>query len=215
MTAFPHTIQRSIARIQHGTRPVRGVVVHDAEAESIDAVAHYFATSSPDAVGAHAGISGDGRKVVQWAPLESLVYHAKGANAFTVGIELMGYASLPRSAWLSRRRQRKALGNRIAWVCFHYGLGSPRRGANYWGHADFPAGAHSDPGRNFPWKQLGAHACRAYRRLERTDGKSWSAASALRITAAGAISRRRASVAAVAPPPSPEPEHERFELVHA
>jgi len=213
MTAFPHTIQRPIARIQHGTRPVRGVVVHDAEAESLDGVANYFATSSPDAVGAHAGISSDGRTVVQWAPLESLVYHCKGANAFTVGIELMGYASLPRSAWVKRRRQRKALGNRIAWVCWHYGLGTPRRGRNYWGHVDYPQGTHTDPGSNFAWNLLGAHAKRAYRRLERSNGESWSGPASVRSAVARTVSRPRDSLAA--PPASPAPEHERFELGHA
>jgi hypothetical protein len=40
VTALPATKQRPIARIVHGQRPVKGVVVHDAEADNLAGVAN-------------------------------------------------------------------------------------------------------------------------------------------------------------------------------
>lgn len=66
MVQLPDTPSHRIPRIEHGRRArTVGIVIHDAEATSLAGVANYFATSSPDAVGAHAGI--DDQRVEQWA----------------------------------------------------------------------------------------------------------------------------------------------------
>lgn len=160
-----------IARIEHGTRPsTHFIVVHDAEADNIDGVGNYFRTSSPDAVGAHLGIGSAlvfKPQVRQWADLDALVYHARGANSESVGIELAGYASQPRSTWVRRRGQRRALAQTLARLCHAYGLGVPtHKGAdkNIKGHYEVPEGGHFDPGPNFPWDLVMPLAQKYYRK---------------------------------------------------
>jgi N-acetyl-anhydromuramyl-L-alanine amidase AmpD len=155
-----------IPRIDHGPRHahVQNIVVHDMEADNIDAVQHYFETTSPDAVGAHIGIGANG-DVRQWADLDALVYHAKGDNTSGIGIELAGYAKQSRAKWISRRRQRVALAKALARLCHRYNLGIPTHTgkANIKGHVDIPAGGHTDPGPNFPWDAVMKLARKYYR----------------------------------------------------
>lgn len=174
MTKVPHTAQHRLARIEHGRRTrTLGGVVHDAEASNLIGVRNYFATSSPDAVGAHLGDGLDG-SVEQWADLDAICWHCPGANSTCWGDELMGFSSQPRWRWLRRRRQLRAAANRQAWGCWHYKLGLPRRGRNTWGHGDFPPpNTHTDPGRNFPWPAFMRLCRRAYRKLVRTNGRHW------------------------------------------
>lgn len=153
-----------IPRIEHGTREhTRRVVVHDMEAVNIDGVQRYFETSSPDEVGAHIGIGlhGDLR---QWADLDALVYHAKGGNSDGIGIELAGYAALPRFRWIAMKRQRITLAKAIARLCHMYHLGLPTHGTVVVGHYEIPAGGHTDPGPNFPWDAVMKLARRYYRK---------------------------------------------------
>jgi N-acetyl-anhydromuramyl-L-alanine amidase AmpD len=172
MTRIRDTRQDHIARIDHGRRPrTIGVTIHDTEADNLVGVRNYFATSSPDGVGAQLLI--DDRQARQLTDLDALCYHAIGANSITPGIELCGFASWPRWRWRKRRTQLKKAANRTAWICWHYGRGLPRRRTNVWGHVDWPAGGHHDPGTGFPWPHFMRLCRRAYRRLDRTNGKRW------------------------------------------
>lgn len=161
--------------IEHGKRNVTTfITVHDMEADNLEAVENYFRNgATPDHVGAHLGIAGTslGRKpqVRQWADLDSLVYHAVGANSRSVGIEMCGYARSPRAVWIKRRGQRIALAETLARLCHSYGLGEPRHGINVLGHGDVSkrfgvAGGHVDPGPNFPWDAVMALAVKRYRK---------------------------------------------------
>lgn len=174
MTKLYGAHQDILRRIEHGERSgTRFITVHDMEADNIQAVRNYFATSSPDAVGAHLGIDkGVTRtpKVQQWADLDALVYHAKGANSESIGIELCGFASQPRRTWVLRRGQRIALAETIARLCHEYHLGEPRhKGSdkNVKGHVEIPAGGHTDPGPNFPWDLVMPLAVKRYRKWYR------------------------------------------------
>lgn len=173
MIRLPHTRLDRLPAIEHGRRPIRGVVIHDTEALSLDGVRGYFASGAGgNRTGAHVLI--DNARAVQLADLDALVWHARGANAISVGFELLGFASWPRRKWLARRRQLKMAANRVAWVCWSQRLGLPRRRVNVWGHVDFPAGGHHDPGPGFPWSRGFMALCRrAYRKLEATKGKHW------------------------------------------
>lgn len=156
-----------LERIEHGHRPItRFIVVHDMESDNIEGVEHFFGFLSPEAVGAHLGIAGTIRtpRVRQWADLDALVYHAKGANSESVGIELCGFAAQSRLQWVLRRGQRIALAETIARLCHMYGLGIPTRGKNVKGHVDVPAGGHTDPGPNFPWDATMKLARKRYRK---------------------------------------------------
>lgn len=165
MTVLYGVSVRLIPRIDHGTRPFTDfVVVHDMEADNLNAVERYFATSSPDAVGAHLGIGAHG-EIREWADLDALVYHAAGGNSHGLGIELAGYAAQSRLKWISRRRQRIELAKAIARICHHYKLGIPTHGTNVLGHYQLPEGGHHDPGVNFPWD--------AVMKLSRKYYKEW------------------------------------------
>jgi N-acetyl-anhydromuramyl-L-alanine amidase AmpD len=160
--ATPHRIPR----IEHGPRADTDfIVVHDMESDSIDGVQHYFETSSPDEVGAHLGIGLHGQ-LRQWADLDALVYHAKGGNSHGIGIELAGFASLPRWRWIKRRNQRITLAKAIARLCHMYNLGLPTRHQNVKAHAEILAGGHTDPGPNFPWDAMGKLARKFYRKWD-------------------------------------------------
>lgn len=172
-TKLPHTKWRPIPRIQHGARPATvGVVIHDMESDSIDGVENYFASSSPDAVGAHIGISPQG-EVRQWADLAAKCYHAPGGNSDRIGIEHCGFASFSKAKWLSRPRELRSSANRTAWICWHYKLGLPHHGTNVLGHVDLPEGGHHDPGPGWPWTSYMRWCRMSYRILKRTNGKHW------------------------------------------
>lgn len=163
--------QNIIGRIDHGRRAETSfIVVHTAEGENLNGVQNYFATTSPDAVGAHLGISNATARrgeIRQWADLSALVYHAKGANSESIGIELMGFASQPRWKWVLRRGQRVALAETLARLCHAFRLGEPTHKGpdkNVKGHNEIPAGGHWDPGPAFPWDLVMPIAKRRYRK---------------------------------------------------
>lgn len=156
--------QHRIPRIEHGERPRTDfVTLHDTESDNLIGVVNYFATSSPDEVGAPI-IIGPGGRTLQLADLDALVYHAKGANSNSIGIEICGYASQSKARWLKRRKQRVAIAKAVARLCHMYRLGSPRYGNNVKTHADIPAGGHHDPGVNFPLGKVMKLAQRYYRK---------------------------------------------------
>lgn len=156
--------QRRITRIEQGKRSdTNFVVLHDTESDNIDGVENYFRTSSPDEVGAHIGISTKG-ETRQWADLDAIVYHARGANAVSVGIEICGYASQSRARWLRRRSQRIAVAEAIARICNAYKLGLPTSGKNVKLHSEIVAGGHHDPGPNFPRGKVMELARKRYRK---------------------------------------------------
>jgi N-acetyl-anhydromuramyl-L-alanine amidase AmpD len=172
---LPNTPYREHPAVIHGRGcRKRYAVVHDTEGGDVDSVERYFASGRAGGEGDGAHVIADDRKVVQIAPLDALLYHCPGGNAAGIGFELCGYAKLKRYQWIKKRRQRKFVANRIAWLCWANGWGLPRRGKNVFGHGDFPPpNYHTDPGPGFPWDLFMAACRRAYRKLERTHGRSW------------------------------------------
>lgn len=172
---LPNTPYRYCGRIDHGRgHTKRYAVIHSTESPpgSLRGVENFFRRSSPQTAGAQVII--DDNSVVQLTPLSSLVYHCPGGNSAGIGFELTGYAD-NRYSWKKRRRQRKLAANRVAWLCYVNGWGSPRRGKNVFAHGDFPPpNNHYDPGKHFPWALFMAAARRAYRKLQRTNGRSWA-----------------------------------------
>ena len=165
--------QHPISRIEQGRRMrTTCIVVHDMESDNLPGVENFFRNSSPDAVGAHLGIDGTVRtpKVVQWADLDQVVFHAIGANRQSVGIELCGFAAQSRAKWILRRGQRIALAETLARLCHYYGLGLPTHGTNVLGHGDVSKkfnvpGGHTDPGPGFPWDAVIKLARKRYRKF--------------------------------------------------
>lgn len=176
MIKLPNTPFRRVQAIEHGERKVtRGVVLHTIEGSDEGAVS-WFANPEAGGVGAHVVVGYNPPQRWQLTDLNTLCYHAVSANSSYIGIEHEGRASDSRLTWVKRRTQRKMSANAVAWICYHYALGKPVKGRNVFGHVDFPAGGHHDPGPGFWAGGLYMAACRrAYRNLARTHGRKWSA----------------------------------------
>src|SRR3954453_18966374 len=144
----------------------RGVVIHTIEGSDEGAVS-WFANPAAGGVGAHVVIGYSPPRAIQLCDLEAKCWHAAGANSEYIGVEHEGAASDSKARWILRRTQRKLSANRVGWICWHYGLGEPKKGVNVFGHVDFPQGGHFDPGRGWPWTLYMAACRRAYRHLKK------------------------------------------------
>jgi N-acetyl-anhydromuramyl-L-alanine amidase AmpD len=175
-TRLPNTAFHHNSLVEHGRRSTtRGVVIHTIEGTDESAEA-WFANRQAGGIGAHVIIGQEKQRTIQTADLDALCWHATGANSDHIGIEHEGYASMSKVQWLSKanRKLLRASANRTAWICWHYKLGAPRKGHNVFGHADFPAGGHHDPGKGWPWTFYIWLARRAYKTLVKSNGKKWS-----------------------------------------
>lgn len=174
MTQLPNTAQHNNPAVAHGRRTVtRGVVIHTIEGTD-EGAESWFRNRAAGGVGAHVIIGQEKHRTIQTTDLDNICYHAIGANQEYVGIEHEGFASYTKRAWLApnNRKLLRASANRTAWIVWHYNLGAPKKGRNVFGHADFPQGGHSDPGKGWPWWFYMFLVRRAHRHLRR-NGK-WS-----------------------------------------
>lgn len=173
---LPNTPYREHSAVIHG----RGchkkyAVIHCTESDpgSLRGVENYFANGGSGGTGAHVIV--DDNEVVQIAPLDALLWHCPGGNTNGIGFELTGRASMSITTWRRRSRQRRLAANRVAWLCYVNGWGTPRRGDNVFAHADFPPpNNHTDPGKSFPWPAFMRRCRRAYKKLQRSHGRSWA-----------------------------------------
>lgn len=179
---LPNTPQRRISRISHGMRThTRGVVIHVMDG-TLAGTLSWWAQGGHEADGAHVCVGL--KSVVQTADLDAICWHAPGDNVVDpgaqsgnhefVGIEHEGSGTQSKLTWILHRTQRKLSANRCAWILYHKKCGEPKWGHNVVPHYDFPAGAHPCPGKNFPRLLYMAAVKRAYRNLERSDGKRWT-----------------------------------------
>lgn len=172
---LPNTPYREAEAVIHGRGcNKRYAVIHDTEGGTTRSIEAYFANGSGgQGTGAH--VIADNKEVVQIAPLDALLWHCPGGNTEGVGFELCGFASWPLAKWRSQVRQRRLVANRVAWLCYVNGWGAPRRGRNVFAHGDFPApNTHTDPGPNFSWAWFMRRCRRAYKKLQRSHGRSWA-----------------------------------------
>lgn len=79
-------------------------------------------------------------------------YHARGVNAYSLGLEIAGFAAWTRDEWLEHRPRLLEAGRVHAGWCKAYGIPlvwSTTRG--FHSHDGLPGNDHTDPGRGFPW----------------------------------------------------------------
>lgn len=172
---LPHTPYRQHDAVIHGSGCKKlYAVIHDTEGGTARSIETYFASGKAGGEGDGAHVITDNKETVQIAPLDALLYHCPGGNTNGIGFELCGYASESILAWRKRSRQRRLVANRVAWLCYVNGWGVPHRGRNVYAHGDFPPpNSHTDPGPNFPWPAFMRACRRAYRNLQRTNGRHW------------------------------------------
>lgn len=149
---------------------VRNIVIHCMQAVETPRTAENVGTwwqgfKSPK-TSAHFGVDNDSE--VMYVHPDDTAYHCTGANAFTIGIELAGYAEQTPEQWadsFSSAMLERAT-NLTATLCRLYSL--PIQYVNAEGllkntpgittHADFSKAfkksTHIDPGKNFPMQKF-------------------------------------------------------------
>lgn len=142
---------------KHGTIDPKVFVVHTAECRNtpgnsdLKGVYAYLARTT-DKLWVHFAIDGEGN-VAQGSDLTALNYHCKGANSFSTGCELIGYASTPWKDWMGRYKiQLLRLSELIAY--WSTATGNPVSYKTVKGHYNFPVGGHHDPGKGFPMRRV-------------------------------------------------------------
>ncbi len=153
---------------QNGPRRVDLIVIHCMESQekpdTAETVAAWFASEKAPSASAHYCLDVD--SIVQCVREQDIAWHAPGANAHGIGIELAGRAAQSEAEWLDM--YGRTMLQRAAWLvadrCVFYGLppvpiSAPRlreyplaRGITTHAavSAAFRKSTHTDPGPHFP-----------------------------------------------------------------
>lgn len=175
MTRLPKTHFRDNPYAAHGKRPgTRYAVVHTIEGSDEGAEAWF---KNRQAQGLAAQVIVGQTQTVQITDLDNLCYHAHSeGNSWGVGFEHEGSAHFTKKKWMdkSNRRLLRNSAARVAWVCYHYHLGTPTLKKNVLGHVHVPGNDHTDPGKGWPWWFYIWLCRRAYKNLVKSHGKTWN-----------------------------------------
>lgn len=143
----------------HERQTPKRIVLHDTESHDrtglgdVEGVLNYL-THTPDRLNVHLVVDKEGN-AGQGAPFDRLVYHCRGANENSIGIEMIGFAHFTLRQWRGRKDQLEAVARWLAWLSTEYDI--PLVHDVHHGvarHSDVPAGGHSDPGKFFPFKSV-------------------------------------------------------------
>lgn len=152
-------------------REVRVIVIHTMQAPEKDKtaenVAKYF-QGLPSTKKASAHLCIDNNSIVQCVSDNDVAWAAPGANHNGIQLELAGYAGQSSAEWddVYSKALLENAANAAAQYCLKYDL--PRKHLNnaelkagnegIIGHDQatqvFKLGNHTDPGKNFPWKDF-------------------------------------------------------------
>lgn len=150
-------------------KPVDLIVMHSMEAPekgtTAEAVASWFAGKHAPKASAHFCL--DNNSIVQCVKVGDTAWHAPGANANGIGIELAGYARQTPEQWKDRfsTDMLELAANLTAHLCVKFdipieyvdeeGLKAGKRGiTTHWDVTKaFKKSTHVDPGPHFPMKE--------------------------------------------------------------
>lgn len=157
----PKWINRAAAAKRNGTNARKGIVLHSTESHDrpgttdVRGVNEYLRSKG---YGVHYVIDGEGN-VLRGAYHKDLVYHARGANATHIGIEMVGFARWTVKDWLwddgVKRKQLQRVAETVAYICDQEGIAirlAKSNGVSL--HSQWPEGGHTDPGKGFPWRYV-------------------------------------------------------------
>ncbi|MFD6418577.1 N-acetylmuramoyl-L-alanine amidase [Streptomyces sp. NPDC060194] len=131
-----YTVGRSAAVTQ--------VVIHVTQGSYAGSISWFQNPSSN--VSAHYTIRSSDGQVTQSVREKDTAYHARSANASSIGIEHEGYVDNP--AWFTDAMYRSSAAL-TRHLTDRYGI--PRDRAHIVGHAEVPGNDHTDPGPNWNW----------------------------------------------------------------
>jgi N-acetyl-anhydromuramyl-L-alanine amidase AmpD len=135
---------------------VRELVIHTTEGENVEALHNWLTAETEPRLSVHFAVDQDGR-VFQYVDTDNTAYHARSHNAFSVGIEHVGFANDP-STWTPAMIESSA--RLAAWINENHPeilLDEEHVVA----HGSFQDD-RTDPGPHFPWTEYLARA-RGYR----------------------------------------------------
>lgn len=126
------------------TAGVDKVVVHVTQGSYAGSISWFQNPTSK--VSAHYVIRSSDGEVTQTVRDKDTAYHARSANASSLGIEHEGYVDNP--AWFTDAMYRSSAAL-TAHLCAEYGI--PKTRAHIVGHSEVPGNDHTDPGANWDW----------------------------------------------------------------
>lgn len=139
----------------HGKIDPKVIILHSTESHDRPGITdvagvQIYLENTEDQLGIHFVVDKVGN-VGQSANTNDLVYHARGANSFAIGIEMIGFAKFSLKQWYLRRKQLHKVAKLLAWASKKHGIPLERSTTHGIAlHRDYPAGGHWDPGYNFP-----------------------------------------------------------------
>lgn len=123
---------------------------HDRPGTSDVAGVLMFLEDTTEALGIHFVVDKEGN-TGQGARINQLVYHARGANSRSIGIEQIGFAYHTHWDRSDRTPQLEKVAKLLAWLSKERGIPLKRSTTNGIAmHSEILAGGHTDPGPNYP-----------------------------------------------------------------
>ncbi|MCT2584318.1 N-acetylmuramoyl-L-alanine amidase [Actinophytocola gossypii] len=126
------------------TDTIRTVVVHVTQGSYAGSISWFQDPASQ--VSAHYVIRSSDGEITQMVHDQDTAWHARSANASSIGIEHEGWIDDP--AWFTETMYRSSAAL-TAWLCDTYGLAKTRDVIV--GHSEVPGNDHTDPGPNWDW----------------------------------------------------------------
>lgn len=153
----PDWIDEAAQANRKGENSRRGILLHSTESHDRPGTTDVRGVNSylrDKGYGVHYVVDGEGN-VLRGAYHKDLVYHGKGANVTTIGIEMVGFARWTTKDWLwmgtTKRKQLQRVAELIAYICDQEGIAirmAKDNGISL--HSQWPEGGHTDPGKGFP-----------------------------------------------------------------
>ncbi|MEU0136198.1 peptidoglycan-binding protein [Streptomyces sp. NPDC006296] len=126
------------------TATVDKVVVHVTQGSYAGTISWFQNATSK--VSSHYVVRSSDGQVTQMVRDKDTAYHAKSANASSLGIEHEGFIDDP--AWFTDTMYRSSAAL-TAYLCDRYGI--PKDRSHVIGHSEAPGNDHTDPGANWNW----------------------------------------------------------------
>jgi len=125
------------------------VTVHCTEGATAKGAASWWQNA---AAGGSAHVVIDDEFLIRAVNDADTAYHARGVNAYSLGLEIVGFARWTRDEWLDHPERLEEAARIHAGWCNAYAIPlvwSTRAG--FHSHAGLPGNDHTDPGDGFPW----------------------------------------------------------------
>ncbi|MFF2731990.1 peptidoglycan-binding protein [Streptomyces sp. NPDC058008] len=161
------------------TATVDKVVIHVMQGSYAGTISWFQNATSK--VSSHYVVRSSDGQITQMVRDRDTAYHAKSANASSLGIEHEGFIDDP--SWFTDTMYRSSAAL-TKYLCDRYGI--PKDRSHIIGHSEAPGNDHTDPGANWNWTYYMQLVGGAAGGAEGADGLSFSSYSTQRTGSTGA-----------------------------